>query len=123
DAPETGDEFEIFPSRQLVVEQRLVRQPCDEALGGDRVGACIDIEHVDVAGVRRKKSGNHPQCGCLAGAVGTEQGVELATADIERDAVDGLLVAIALGETGNGEGRGHASRSSTSVSAASTQPF
>ena len=38
DAPEPGDEFEIFERRELVVDHRLVRQPGDDLLGGDRIG-------------------------------------------------------------------------------------
>ena len=44
DAPEAGDEFEIFPRGELVIEQGLVRQPGDGLLGGERIAAGVGSE-------------------------------------------------------------------------------
>ena len=51
DAPEAGDEFEIFERRQLVVDHRLVGHPGHDALGRDRIGERVDAEHRDRARV------------------------------------------------------------------------
>ena len=77
---------------QLVVEHRLVGQPGDDALGGDRVGQRVDAEDADAAGIGRQQAGHHAQRRGLAGAVGAEQGVELARADRQVETVDGDLV-------------------------------
>ena len=53
DAPEAGDEFEIFERRQLVVDHRLVRHPGHDPLGLDRIGERVDAEHRDRARVGR----------------------------------------------------------------------
>ena len=89
DAPETGDEFEVFPGGELVVEQRLVREPGDELFGGEGIGAGVDAEDGDCAVVSGKEARDHAQGGGLAGAVGTEKRIDLAAAHIEGDVVDG----------------------------------
>ena len=78
DAPEAGDEFEIFQRRQLVINHRLVRHPRHDLLGGDGIGERIDAEYRDRAGIGPQQAGHHPQGRGLAGAVGAEQGVEFA---------------------------------------------
>jgi hypothetical protein len=47
DAPEAGDEFEIFQRRQLVINHRLVRHPRRDLLGGDGIGKRIDAQYGD----------------------------------------------------------------------------
>ena len=78
DAPEAGDEFEIFQRRQLVVDHRLVGNPCHDLLGGDGIGECVDAQNGDRAGVGPQQAGDHPQGRGLAGAIGAEQGVKFA---------------------------------------------
>ena len=51
--PQPGDEGEIFERAELVVEHRLVGQPRGDRLGGERVGARVDPENLDAAGVGR----------------------------------------------------------------------
>ena len=106
-APEAGDEFQIFERGQLVVEHRLVRQPGDDPLGRHRRGERVDAEDLDRARVRLDKARHHAQRRGLAGAVGAEQGVELAGPDGEVESVHGGPVeALAqAGETKRG-GRG-----------------
>ena len=48
DAPETGDELEIFQRRELVVDHRLVRHPGHDALGGDRIVERVDAERPQI---------------------------------------------------------------------------
>jgi len=47
DAPEAGDEFEIFQRRQLVVDHRLVGDPGHDLPGGDGIAQGIDAEDRD----------------------------------------------------------------------------
>ncbi len=113
DIPEAGDELEILPNRELVVEQRLVGKPGDHALGRDRISTRVDIEQADLARIRIKQAGDHAQrCG-LAGAVGAEQGIEFPAPDLETDAIHGLLAAIALGEAAHLQRVWHELRHST----------
>ena len=107
DAPEASDEFEIFPRGQLVVEQRLVRQPGDMLLGGGWIAAGVDAKDADFAGIRIEQARDHAQRRGLARAVGAEQGVKLAALHLEADAIHGALAAKALGEAGNLEAAGH----------------
>ena len=88
DAPEAGDEFEIFQRRQLVVDHRLVGDPGHDLLGGDGIGERIDAEDGDRAGVGPQQAGDHAQGRGLAGAVGAEQGVEFAGANGQIERVD-----------------------------------
>ena len=88
DAPEAGDEFEIFQWRQLVIDHRLVRHPRHDLLGGDGICERIDAQYRDRAGVGAQQAGHHPQCRGLAGAVGAEQGVEFASAHGQIERVD-----------------------------------
>ncbi len=88
DAPEPGDEFEIFERRELVVDHRLVRQPGGDLLGGDRTAERVDAVDDDRAGVGPQQAGHHAQGGGLAGAVGTDQHVEFAAIDGEIERVD-----------------------------------
>ena len=88
DAPEAGDEFEIFERRQLVVDHRLVGDPRHHPLGRNRIGEGIDAEHGDRPGVRAQQADDHAQRRGLAGAVRPEQRVELAVAHGEVETVD-----------------------------------
>ena len=78
EAPQAGDEFEIFVGRELVVDHRLVRDPRDDALGLDRIAQRIDAADADRAGIGRQEARHHAQRRGLAGAVRAEQRVELA---------------------------------------------
>ena len=86
-APQAGHELQIFHHRELVVEQRLVRQPGDQLLGHARLGQRIHAEHLDAAGIRLQQSAHHAQCGGLARAIGTQQSVELTGSYGEIDAI------------------------------------
>ena len=103
DAPEAGDEFQIFLGRELVVGHRLVGNPGGETLGGDRIGERVDAGDADRARVGTQEPGDHAQGRGLAGAVGAEQRVELAGAHGEIEAVDRRAVE-AFGEPADFEG-------------------
>ena len=88
DAPQPGDEFQIFARRELVVDHRLVGNPRHDPLRRDRIGERIDAADADRAGVGPKQPGDHPQRRRLAGAVGADQGVKLTGAHREIETVD-----------------------------------
>ena len=88
DAPEAGDEFEIFQRRQFVVDHRLVGHPRHHLLGGDRFAQRVDAEYPDRSGVGPQQACDHAQRRGLAGTVGSDQGVELAGTDGEIECVD-----------------------------------
>ena len=68
---------------------------------GSRRG--VDAEDRDGAGIGLQQAGDHAEDGGLAGAVGAEQGVELAGPHLEVEVVDDRAVE-ALVEAGNIEG-------------------
>ena len=100
DAPEPGDEFEIFERRQLVVDHRLVGDPGHDLLGRDRIGQRVDAEDRDRPRIRAQQSDHHPQGRGLAGAVRAKQRIELARPHREIEAVDRRPIE-ALGEAEN----------------------
>src|SRR5258708_6120919 len=63
------------------------------------------FDEMHTGGCRIDEAGNDAQgCG-LAAAGGTEQDEELAIGDVERNIIDGLEVAIALGDAGQPQAR------------------
>ena len=88
DAPQAGNEFDIFQRRQLVVDHRLVGDPGHDLLGGDGIAQGIDAEDRDRAGVGLQQPGHHAQRRGLAGAVRAEQCVEFAGANREIERID-----------------------------------
>jgi hypothetical protein len=78
DAPEAGDEFEIFQRRQLVINHRLVRDPRHHLLGGDGIRERVNAEHCHRSGIGPRQACHHPQRRGLAGAVRPDQRIELA---------------------------------------------
>jgi hypothetical protein len=105
DAPQPGDELEILERRELVVDHRLVGDPRHDLLGRHRIGERVDAEHRDRAGVRPQQPDHHPQGRGLAGAVGTEQRVELARPHGQVEPIDGGTLE-ALGQAADLEGPG-----------------
>jgi hypothetical protein len=88
DAPQPGDEFQIFPRRELVVDHRLVGDPRRDPLRRHRIGERIDAGDMDRAGVGPRQPGDHAQRRGLAGAVRSEQRIKLAGAHGEVETVD-----------------------------------
>ena len=103
DAPEPGHEGEVFERRELVVDHRLVRNPRHHPLGGDRIGQGIDPEDRNRAAIRPQQPDHHLQCRGLAGAVGTEQRIELAGAHAQVEVLDHRPVK-ALGQAADFDG-------------------
>jgi hypothetical protein len=88
DAPQPGDEFQIFLRRELVVDHRLIGNPRHHPLRRHRIGECIDAGDMDRAGVRPHQSRDHAQRRGLAGAVRAEQRIEPAGTHGEVETVD-----------------------------------
>src|SRR4029079_7018559 len=61
----------------------------------------LGAEHGDRAAARGQDAGNEVEGRALAGAVGTDQGDDLARPDIERDVVDGDDAAELLSRLGD----------------------
>ena len=92
DAPQPGNELEIFERRQLVVDHRLVGEPADDLFGRNGIGDGIDAEDGDRALVGLEQTADHSKRRRLAGAVGAEQGIELAGPHGEVETVHGRAV-------------------------------
>ncbi len=60
DAPQPGNEFEIFVRRQLVVDHRLVGQPCGDALGV--FGMAKRVDAIDGDGTRVRRAADRRPC-------------------------------------------------------------
>ena len=105
DAPQPGDEGEIFERRELVVDHRLVRDPRHHPLGRDRIGERIDAEDRNRAGIGPQQPDHHFQGRGLAGAVGAEQRIELARAHAQVEVLDHRPVE-ALGQAAGFDGAG-----------------
>ena len=88
DAPQAGDEIEVFERRQAVIDHRLVGQPGHQPLGTHRVGQDVDAENRDRPAVRFQQPGRHPQRSGLAGAIGAEEDIEFAYPHAQIQSVD-----------------------------------
>ena len=78
DTPKSGDEFEVFQRRQLVIDHRLIRHPCHHLLGRGGVRECVDPVHRYCSGIGRQQPGDHAERRGFAGTVGAHQHIEFA---------------------------------------------
>ena len=90
-APESRNEFKIFVGRELVVDHRLVRQPGRDLLGAHRVREGVDAVDADRTCIG-EAADDHPKGRGLAGAIWTDQSIELAAIDGQIELVDGEAV-------------------------------
>ena len=87
-------------------------------------------QHLRLASGRQHQSKQHPQCCRLAGAVGSEESIHVAGADLEVHRVDGPQVAISLGQplgtddlpVGHGRG-GHSPAKSSAAARCNVSEF
>ncbi len=86
----------MLPHGQLVEELRVVGDVGEVGLGGDGVVDDVVPGDEELAQRRRQYAGEGPERGGLAGAVGADQGKDLAGRDGESEAADRHEVAIAL---------------------------
>ena len=96
--PQAGDEGQILDGCQLVVQQGLVGQPGDQALGSNRIGQRIHPEHADIPGVRAGEARNHPERCRLAGAIGAQQRIDLPGRHDEIEAIHSQKAVKGLGQ-------------------------
>ena len=97
DAEQAAVEVEVLPTGQLAVEGVLLGHHADHLLGQRGVG-----HDVDATDERLTRRGDHPggqdaDRGRLSGAVGAEQAVDLAHADVEVEPVDGPEIGAGIG--------------------------
>ena len=85
-------------AREPVVEVPLARQVAEPAMDRDRVGRCLDAEHLRDAGGRPDEVEQDPDRRGLAGAVRAEEAEDLALVDDEVDVDDAPVLAVRLGE-------------------------
>ena len=96
DAMQVGMEQQVGAHAELEVERLLLEDDADVGERRDGVAAHVVAEHADAAGVGREQAREQLHERRLAGAVGPEQGDELARGDAERDAVEGPHGAVGL---------------------------
>ncbi len=89
---------------QPVEEPDAVREDAHQLLGLQRLRPDVHAVHERRAEVGPQQPGGHRQRGGLAGAVRADDPVEGTGRNVQADAVDGDLVAEALGEPAQGQG-------------------
>ena len=98
DAVAAGEEVEVLPHAQVVVDAVEVGHVADAAPDLDRVGGHRDAGDVRLARGRSEQGGQDLHRRRLAGPVRADQPEDLAMADDEVQAGDGELVVVALHE-------------------------
>ncbi len=102
------------------VERDLLRHQADAGAGGAKVAKDVEAGDADRARGHRHRAANHPDQRRLPGAVGAEQGEDLALVDGEIDRVEReISVAVTLGDGGAGDHGRHVGRSPGAARAAS----
>ena len=98
DAVELGVEAEVLLGGEVAVERRVLEHEAD--VPADVVALAGDVEaaHAGGAGGGPRQRAEHVDRRALAGAVGAEEAEDLAGSDGERDAADGLDLAVGLDE-------------------------
>ncbi|CAM5473184.1 hypothetical protein SSTU70S_05805 [Stutzerimonas stutzeri] len=87
-----------------LVEVELLRHHAQAALESGRIAIQVVAEHVHRAAALVHQRGKNADGGGLAGAVGAEQGEEIAFGNVQVDALEGLeAVAIGLGQLPDGQ--------------------
>jgi hypothetical protein len=81
-------EAQKLGGRQLLVEERAVRDEAERALGFLGLGREVVAVDRNAARGRLQQTGDHPDRGGLAGAVRAQEAVDLARPHVEADAVD-----------------------------------
>ena len=96
------------------VEHQLLRHHAQPRAGGAIVAADVVAHDGDAATARAREAGEHRDQRGLAGAIGAQQGEELALFDVEADIVDGGERTIVLAHPFDMYGRqAHAAISSS----------
>ena len=93
-----GEEVEVLPDPEVVVDTVEVGHVADAPTNLDRIGIDRDAGHVRLARRLRQQGGQDLHHRRLPGAVRPDQAEDLTGTDDEVDAGDGKLVAVALDE-------------------------
>jgi hypothetical protein len=90
---EPGDEFQILPHRQILVQRKALRHVADLAL--DLVGVAADVvaETGALAAVGRQQAAEHADGRGLAASVGAEKAVDGAALHLHRQVMHHLTSA------------------------------
>ncbi len=93
-----GEEVEILEAGQVLVEAEEVRHPADQSAHRPRFGDGVVTEDRGRApvGAQQRRQREHRRG--LAGAVGPDQPEDRARGNVEVQAVDGVELAVALGQ-------------------------
>ncbi len=110
---EAGRVGEVRPPGQAVVEADAVGEVADASLDGQRVAGRVDADHPGRAPGRLGQSQEHEDGRGLARPVRTQEAVDLAGADLEREVTDGRPGAVALGQPQRLDDRGVIERGGT----------
>ena len=100
---EAAEQVDQLDDGQVGIQRGGLELDADALLELDRVAPRVDAEHGDLAAVGLVEALEDLDRRRLAGAVGPEQAEDLAAADLEVDAVDGLDLAVALAQAGDAD--------------------
>src|SRR6185436_2335307 len=90
--------LKVVEDLHVGIERRVFWKVADASSDFERLIGDIVTVNFDDAARGRHVAGNHPHCGCFAGAVGTEKAEDLALFNLERYPVDRGLGGVALGQ-------------------------
>ena len=101
-AVQGGVVAQVLLDAQVQVQGALLEHHTELAQGLARLPGEVAAEHADLALLQLEEAGEQGDQGRLAGAVGAEQGVEVAGFDAQRDALEGFdAVVVGLAEIGD----------------------
>ena len=86
-AVDIAGEQEVLFDGEVVEEAEIFGQDADAALEFERVAGGIEAADVDLAGGGGEQSGEHFDGGGLPGAVGSQEGADVAGVDFEIESV------------------------------------
>jgi hypothetical protein len=105
DAVELGVQAEVLVGGEVAVERLVLEDEADVAADVVALGGDVEAAHARVARGGSRERAEHVDRRALAGAVGAEEAEDLAAGDGERNAADGLDLAVRLDELVDLDGR------------------
>ena len=92
-AVEDAVEIHVLVGGEFVVDAGVLKHDAELLARGGLMGGGVETVELHVAAGGRQQRGEHLDGGGFAGAVGAQEGEDLALGDIESDIVDGGEVA------------------------------
>jgi hypothetical protein len=86
---------EVLPRAQVLVQRNVLRDVGDLPAHGGRTGGRVGTAHPHPAAARRHETQQQVDRRRLTGAVGAQQRIDLAGRDLQRQALQDAVVAIA----------------------------